>query len=947
MVLSNDCGYLVAAWWPPECKEASNWSKGVMGNVEFFPPRGIPSSPSKQRANAMGLLYNDLGINKYSKAEFEPAIKYFEMSLEHALDEVVVSNLVEAYFDNNQEESARTALEKHLGNFPESLALGNLKANLCLHQGESELAMNLLSDLFRNGYDDEDQLLKYLNLAVDSEQFDQAIETLEHVLRERPTAVAQRWYALMHSRNGQHEEAIRLMIKLTKEYPEDTDCQYALGDAYEMAERYNEAIEVCDELIKKHPRDTDLWFMKGRSELELGRYAQAADAFQKILVAQPGNEEAKRYMQHVSALLGQGDRSQISTLVEPVPLPTEISEMIQAAETQEAVADEEEHDRVDIYNVTGIAYQKGIQRRITFYRKFKVLTTAGADNYSTISWPFDPLTERPYVNQLAVFNQTGEQVAEGSPESYYVLDDSEADHASQDRRVHITVPNLKSGYSVAFAITIESLAAPEKFGFEKRFLAAGYPMRLGAVYFQGDLASVNHVAANLKSESVHPNLQVWSIERPTVFEWEAQQAPIDDFLSSVQIADQGTNWEEVGREYLERIAPKMQLDPQTRTQAEKITEGMAENSEKTAAIAKYIQAECTYKALEFGVRSQMPNSAARVLKNGYGDCKDHSVLLAQMLRSVGIEAHLALINSSEIISRELPSLEQFDHMIVYLPGGDQGDGAVFLDATEKHAVPRIPCTPGLEDKFSLVLDPQKPILVRTPSYGEKAGVVRVERVVEFQPQSDSEIIGLTVNESLFLNSYTSRGMRYYLQSFSSRERRKAIRDLFSKGDKIRIRKLTIDNLEQPTKDLVLNLEYSLPGAYHRVGNSALNPRLTGSIPALWEKYYLDQDFDDFRATPFQISMPLSVVSKTEFRLPEGLQLENAQKLTTQGSSGILQWTTRLNQHELGFAFESLIDRGVGKFPANAFPKYYEALQQAIGAAKSPIKLGQAKSALRN
>lgn len=63
----------------------------------------------------------------------------------------------------------------------------------------------------------------------------------------------------------------------------------------------------------------------------------------------------------------------------------------------------------------------------------------------------------------------------------------------------------------------------------------------------------------------------------------------------------------------------------------------------------------------------VPHDAAEVLRNGYGDCKDHVVLMQALLAARGIRADAALIDQGAR-TRDLPLwVPQFNHAIVYLP----------------------------------------------------------------------------------------------------------------------------------------------------------------------------------------------------------------------------------------------------------------------------------------
>lgn len=80
----------------------------------------------------------------------------------------------------------------------------------------------------------------------------------------------------------------------------------------------------------------------------------------------------------------------------------------------------------------------------------------------------------------------------------------------------------------------------------------------------------------------------------------------------------------------------------------------------------FVQNEIRYVGLELGSNSHLPHSPAEVLAKRYGDCKDKSLLLAQILRAGGIQAYPALVSTQTTrgIAEELPSPGVFDHVIV-------------------------------------------------------------------------------------------------------------------------------------------------------------------------------------------------------------------------------------------------------------------------------------------
>ncbi|GAB1268987.1 hypothetical protein NBRC116493_22400 [Aurantivibrio infirmus] len=81
---------------------------------------------------------------------------------------------------------------------------------------------------------------------------------------------------------------------------------------------------------------------------------------------------------------------------------------------------------------------------------------------------------------------------------------------------------------------------------------------------------------------------------------------------------------------------------------------------------EFAQEEIRYLGLEFGQNSHLPHSPTEVLENRFGDCKDKSNLLVQMLRANNIQAFPALVSHSyrKGFADFLPSPMAFDHVIV-------------------------------------------------------------------------------------------------------------------------------------------------------------------------------------------------------------------------------------------------------------------------------------------
>jgi hypothetical protein len=165
--------------------------------------------------------------------------------------------------------------------------------------------------------------------------------------------------------------------------------------------------------------------------------------------------------------------------------------------------------------------------------------------------------------------------------------------------------------------------------------------------------------------------------------------------------------------------------------------------DQIAAIGRYVQG---LSNVDTG-GAHRPHVASQVFVDGFGDCKDKANLLRTMLRSVGVEAWLAAINTGELgyVSADQPSLGQFDHVIVAIRVSDRVQAEsvakyrtfgrlLFFDPTDKH-IPfgRLPALDfGIQ---ALIVAGENGKLVRMPSPQVAHPAVRRR---DLTPSADSD-----------------------------------------------------------------------------------------------------------------------------------------------------------------------------------------------------------------
>ncbi|MBI3474419.1 MAG: hypothetical protein HY010_01710 [Acidobacteria bacterium] len=147
----------------------------------------------------------------------------------------------------------------------------------------------------------------------------------------------------------------------------------------------------------------------------------------------------------------------------------------------------------------------------------------------------------------------------------------------------------------------------------------------------------------------------------------------------------GTSWQSVATEYARQTEEKLRL-ADVQPLMSKI-EGRQKSREKLIrSIVAVLHNNVRYTGVEFNESSLIPQFPAETLKRRYGDCKDKAALLVAMLRSAGIAANLALLESGPglDVDPDLPGMGVFDHAIVYVPASGS-DPEIWIDATSQYS----------------------------------------------------------------------------------------------------------------------------------------------------------------------------------------------------------------------------------------------------------------------
>lgn len=403
--------------------------------------------------------------------------------------------------------------------------------------------------------------------------------------------------------------------------------------------------------------------------------------------------------------------------------------------------------------------------RRQFRQVYRVLSPAAlSSGWGTVAVAYSPwIEQRPAV----------EATVRGPDGSVRTLDPATLEESGgtadsptmfRDRRVlRGPLPNLKVGSEVELNLRIDERA---------RFFTGGSLVRypFDNTVPIGRARVVIEADADLPLRVATPRLKL----EPAVHEadgrvrwvWETTSVPPraptpvgapPESLGGPRIeASIGPSWSTIARAYGELVEKQIERAgalPEVR---------VAQSSDRDQTLRSLVNAvhrHVRYTGLELGASSIVPADPTKVWERAYGDCKDKATLLVALLRQRGIEAHVALVRAGygPSVQEELPSLDAFDHAVVWVPGEVER----WIDATvESQAIDYIPTS--LQGRKALIAREQTRELTEIPELPSHTNVYREDRRVEMAEYGAGRVrettrgLGMMDLENRFNWGYSAR-----------------------------------------------------------------------------------------------------------------------------------------------------------------------------------------------
>jgi transglutaminase-like putative cysteine protease/tetratricopeptide (TPR) repeat protein len=316
----------------------------------------------------------------------------------------------------------------------------------------------------------------------------------------------------------------------------------------------------------------------------------------------------------------------------------------------------------------------------------RIQSQAGVEEFGQLVFGYSSATEKLEVEYVRVRKPDGQIVVTPESTAQDFAPDvlKEAPMYSDYRQRHISVAALRPGDTLEYRTVTRSITplATGNFWYEATFPKG--------VVVNKDRLEINVPKARelkLKSPTRTPEIRddgdrrvyTWVVTdiRPDRNKDKDRDEADEDTGPDVQLTT-FTDWKQVAQWYAKLQGERMTVDASVQKKADELTKGADTPTDKARRLYDFVARNVRYVSISLGIGRYQPHSAADVLQNGYGDCKDKHTLFSAMLRAEGIQSYPVLIGSARKLDADVPSPAQFDHVIT---AARLGTGLTWLDTT--------------------------------------------------------------------------------------------------------------------------------------------------------------------------------------------------------------------------------------------------------------------------
>ena len=390
------------------------------------------------------------------------------------------------------------------------------------------------------------------------------------------------------------------------------------------------------------------------------------------------------------------------------------------------------------------------------------------------------------------------------------------------------------------------------------------------------------------------------------------------------------SWEDFGRWWWSFIQKEFDTSPSMEAKVRELTAGLSAEADKVSAIYRFVAQEIRYNAWAFGTHGYEPFSASTIFERRFGDCKDKSILLRQMLSLIGVDAVPVLIRANarqpeEALASAL--VEHFNHCIAYVTPTDERAG-YYLDATAD----RNPID-------YLRFDDQGARVLHVASDGVSLHVIPyappdengLRRSWEIHLQADGRARVDLRDESL---GKFGVGLRYRYGGETGDLAKKLGAELNQEFGEVAIESVSSSELNDTSAPVWLEAHFDARDLWVSQGES--KSLVLGFDPIGLKASAVEPDEE--RGYEVVLERPYSVVTTVRYHLPEGAELTRLPPPIEVEADGLLKYSMSVEVEDGVVAVRRRFELESRRIPLESYSEFRRALQDIRRAEERTIGL---------
>jgi len=343
-----------------------------------------------------------------------------------------------------------------------------------------------------------------------------------------------------------------------------------------------------------------------------------------------------------------------------------------------------------------------------------------------------------------------------------------------------------------------------------------------------------------------------------------------------------STWRGMGDWYRGLTAGRRDASLEIKQKVAALTASGATPLDKMRALARFVQHDIRYVAIELGIGGWQPHPAPEVFLHRYGDCKDKATLMASTLSEIGVDSYYVVINMDRgSVTPEMPAhVGGFNHVILAIKLPDSvTDGSLiatlphprlgrllFFDPTNE-VTPFGQIRGHLQANYGLLVAPDGGELIEVPKQPSRMNSIQRTAKLTLDPAGTlkGDVKEVRVGDRAWSQRWALR------TATKDTDRIKPIESLLADSLSLfHITRASVFNVDQMDKPFGFDYSFEVRNYAKNVGDLLLvRPRVLGTKSSgLLET-------KEPRRFPIEFDGPAHDTDTFEITLPPGYEVEDA------------------------------------------------------------------------